>query len=213
MRFNLNLDSINYVKLLWQDLQGAPCCRKTAIKFMGETEMCLCTTCEDDEFRIKTPQNVTVSFACDNGLYRTMVELIHSELRNSYVYFTLKTPEGLEFQQNREYFRVKMTEKAILSFKQNNEIKRVPSTTFDISANGVKLVIPEKYDNLEEVLINIMFDTRDFKSKARFVRYDDEDGVLKASFQFVELPNNDVDFISQKCIQKQLEYKRNNARS
>ena len=175
--------------------------------------MCLCTKCEDDEFRIKTPQNVTVSFACDNGLYRTMVELIHSELRNSYVYFTLKTPEGLEFQQNREYFRVKMTEKAILSFKQNNEIKRVPSTTFDISANGVKLVIPEKYDNLEEVLINIMFDTRDFKSKARFVRYDDEDGILKASFQFIELPNNDVDFISQKCIQKQLEYKRNNARS
>lgn len=209
MKFNLNLDNINYVKLLWQDINGIPYCRKAAIKFMGDKEMCLCTKFEGKGFRILTPQVVTVSFACENGLYRTTDELKSYEIRDSYVYFTLATPQGLEFQQNREYFRIKLAEKAQLSFRVNNEIRRIDCTTHDISANGIRLLVPEKIENLNDVLIRVAFKKREFRAKAKFVRFDDEDNLLKASFTFIELPTNEMDFISQTCIQKQLEYKRN----
>ena len=55
----------------------------------------------------------------------------------------------------------------------------------------------------------MLFRPKGVKAKARFVRYDEEDEVLKASFNFVGLPESVVDTISQLCIQKQLEYKRN----
>ncbi len=204
MKFNLNLDNINYIKIVYKDRQDATCCTKAAIKHMGEREIFACAKFEDG-LNIQTPQDVLLSFVCDNGLYRTTTTLKYIENDEPYTFFTLKTPEGLEYQQNREYFRVKLDEDAILSF--NNSI--IACKVHDISANGIRLILPEKIDNLNEVSINILFKPRDVKTKAQFVRFDDEDGILKASFKFVDISENDVDIISQKCIQKQLEYKRN----
>lgn len=204
MKFNLNLDNINYIKIVYKDRQDATCCTKAAIKHMGEREIFACAKFEDG-LNIQTPQDVLLSFVCDNGLYRTTTTLKYIENDEPYTFFTLKTPEGLEYQQNREYFRVKLDEDAILSF--NNNI--IACKVHDISANGIRLILPEKIDNLNEVSINILFKPRDVKTKAQFVRFDDEDGILKASFKFVDISENDMDIISQKCIQKQLEYKRN----
>lgn len=208
MKFNLNLDSINYIKIVYKDLADKPCFTKAAIKFLGEKEIIACAKSEDG-IRINTPQEIILSFICDNGLYRTTTTLKYFEYRDPYVYFTLQTPQGLEYQQNREYFRVKMEEDAILTFKDGDKVKRLLCKTHDISANGVRLELPEKPDIIEDAGISILFDSREVKAKARFVRFDNEDEILKASFCFTYLKENDMDFISQKCIQKQLEYKRN----
>ena len=42
MKFNLNLDSINYIKIVYSDRNGSPHCVKAAIKRMGEKEIFAC---------------------------------------------------------------------------------------------------------------------------------------------------------------------------
>lgn len=209
MKFNLNLDNINYIKIVYKTDDEKTHCTKAAIKRMGEREIFACAKFENG-LNLRTPQDVLLSFVCDNGLYRTTTSLKFTESEEPYIFFTLKTPEGIEYQQNREYFRVRISEDAILSYKSSGETVRITCKTHDISANGVRVILPANIQNINEASINILFSPVNIKSKVKFVRFDDEDGIPKASFQFVDLPENETDIISQKCIQKQLEYKRNN---
>ena len=204
MKFNLNLNNINYIKLIYHSENNTACCTKAAIKFMGEREITACARFEGG-LRIETPQEVTLSFICDNGLYRTNTTLKYITNEEPYTFFILKTPQGLEYQQNREYFRVNINEDALLSFNS----KVIACKTNDISANGVRLILPEKFDIPQNVIIDLLIRPNGVKAKAKFVRYDNEDDILKASFSFTGLPENAVDTISQLCIQKQLEYRRN----
>lgn len=208
MKFNLNLDNINYIKIVYKDRNDSACCTKAAIKHIGEREIFACAKFEDG-INIKTPQEVSLSFICDNGLYRTTTTLKYTEYRDPYVFFTLHTPIGLEYQQNREYFRVRMDEDALLSFKSGIKSYILPCKVHDISANGVRLELKEPISEPDEIVIDLLFKPRSIKTEAKFIRFDEEDGILKASFQFVNMPESDMDIISQKCIQKQLEYKRN----
>ncbi len=204
MKLNLDLDNINYIKLLYKNTDNLPCCTKAAIRYMNEREITACAKFEEAQ-RISTPQDVTLSFISDNGLYRTNTILKYINNEEPYTFFVLKTPEGFEYQQNREYFRVRFQEDALLSF--NGQV--IPCKTYDISANGVRLILTNEIDIPQNVVINLLLSPKDLKVKARFVRYDEEDNIFKASFSFVGLPENDVDVISQLCIKKQLEYKRN----
>jgi len=208
MKFNLNLDSINYIKIVYKDNNDKTNCIKAAIKRMGEREIFACSKFEDENIRIKTPQDISLSFVCDNGLYRTTTELKYTEKDDSYTYFALKTPQGLEYQQNREYFRVRLQEDVLLTFIENGNRIVMPAKTHDISANGVRLILDREISAIEPVLIELLFKPKAIKAKAEFVRTDNEDGIYKVSFHFLDLPDADTDLISQICIQKQLEYKR-----
>ncbi len=204
MQFNLNLENIKYTKIVYKDREENVHFLKAAIRSMSENELYACAKFEDG-LDIETPQEVSVSFICENGLYRTNTILKSIENAEPYVFLTLKTPQGLEFQQNREYFRVRMEENVIMTFSDTV----ISCKTFDLSANGVRLKL-EKYMHFpENVMLDILFTPKNIKTKAKFVRIDDEEGILKASFNFVHLDENSRDIISQKCIRKQLENKRN----
>ncbi len=203
MKFNLNLDNINYIKIVYNDSDGVGHYTKAAIKRLGERDIFACVKYEK-ELKVPTPQEVTVSFACDNGLYNATTLLKLVENADPYIYFTLKTPHEVEYQQNREYFRVKMEEDAILSFAE----RVIPCKVYDISANGIRLKLDKDIKIPQEVAINILFSPKNVKTKAKYVRTDNEDGVLKASFYYVNLSETSRDIISQRCIQKQLADKR-----
>lgn len=208
MQFNLNIKNINYIKILYRDKNDKICCTKAAIKIMGEREIVACAKFDEDLY-INTPQDIALSIVCENGLYRTTTQLKYIENSEPYVYFTLKTPSGLEYQQNREYFRVRMENRAILSFKQDEDLKVIPCKVYDISASGVRLELSESIDyEPEEANIEILFDPKPVSVKAKYVRYDEEDNIPKISFVYSDIPQNVMDIISQKCIQRQLEYKR-----
>lgn len=211
MKFNLDLEHINYIKILFKDRQGGVHCIKSAIKIMGEQEIYACTKYEEG-FIIPAPQDVTLSFVCDNGLYRTKTRLLVVNKEDPYIYFSLKNPDGLEYQQNREYFRVKLQEPASISFLAENEQKiSISGTTHDISANGVRIVPTKRTAVPEKVNLEIQFPSKTIKAEAKYIRDDQDDNVYKMSFSFTEISTKDVDFISQICIQKQLEYKRKTA--
>ena len=203
MKFNLNLDNINYIKIVYKDRDENTCCTKAVIKNMSEREIFACAKFEEG-LNIQTPQEISLSFVCENGLYRTNTTLKYLEKDAPYIFFGIKTPLGLEYQQNREYFRVRMEEAVILTFDKTS----VPCKVHDISANGIRVVLPKKLELPEEVMLDILFSPKNVRTKAKFIRTDNEDNTLKASFEFVGMSEADMDLISQKCIKKQLEYRR-----
>ena len=174
---------------------------------MNENELFACAKFEDG-LDIQTPQEVSVSFICENGLYRTNTILKSFQNEEPYVFLFLQVPQGIEYQQNREYFRVKMNENVIVKF--NNSVKTCK--LYDISANGVRLVLDENITFSENVELNILFDKNNVTAKARYVRTDNDDNILKASFYFTKISDNDVDFIAKKCIQIQLSNRRNSVK-
>ena len=75
----------------------------------------------------------------------------------------------------------------------------------------MRLELNVKIAPTEPVIIDILFSPKNIKAKAEYVRTDTEDGIQKAAFRFINMPESDVDVISQICIKKQLEYKRKTA--
>lgn len=204
MNFSLNLDDIKYVKIIYKDKDNSAHCVKAAIRTINDRQIYVCAK-QENLINIKTPQDVTLSFICENGLYRTKTELIYIEYKEPYMFFTLKTPQGIEYQQNREYFRVRMDEKGTLCTPE----AKINCNIYDISASGIRLCLDKKYNIPEKVEIEIDFKDRNIRVKAKFVRFDIEGENIKAAFHFYSMPENIRDIIAQKCIQKQLQDKRN----
>ena len=67
------------------------------------------------------------------------------------------------------------------------------------------MAITSKEDSELEFVIN----DKKIKTKVRYVRSEKVEGGQKLSFNFTEISQNDRDLISQMCIKKQLEDKRN----
>ena len=204
MNFSLNIDDIKYVKLTCKDKDNNEFCTKAAIHDINERQFYV--SAKQEEFiNIPFPQEITISFVCENGLYITKSELTFAEFNEPHIFFTIKTPQGIDYQQNREYFRVKMNEKAILYFPNT----KIDCSIYDISASGIRLILDKKYDIPEKVEIEMIFPSRNIRVKAKFVRFDEENEHIKAACHFYSLPENIRDLISQICIQKQLTDKRN----
>jgi c-di-GMP-binding flagellar brake protein YcgR len=209
MKFNLNIDNINYVKITYKDNEGFSHCTKAAIKRMNEREIFACAKFEDG-LRVTVPQDVELNIASENGLYKANTQLKFIKNEAPYVFFTLKTPENMDYQQNREYFRVKLSENATISFGEGENIKHISCETYDISANGVRLIIDDNTAFPEEVLLTLYLPAKTITTEAKFIRNDREDNIIKASFSFNSLKDSDMDYISQICFKKQLETRRKN---
>lgn len=204
MKFNLEVENIKYLKIVYKDKNDVGHFTKAAVKSVSEREIIACAKFEDG-LNINTPQDVSLSFVCENGLYKSAAQLKFIENSEPYVFFTLKTPEEMEYKQSREYFRVKMDENVILSFGNSS----VSCKIYDISANGIRIKLNEEIEIPKRVKLDILFADKDVKTDAEYIRTDNEDGILKASFCYKNLAENIRDIISQKCIQKQLIDKRN----
>ena len=72
--------------------------------------------------------------------------------------------------------------------------RELGQTALAVTDHGVMLFLPQ----------------RNIDVQAQYIRNDNEDHIIKASFQFVEMSQSDLDYISQLCLQKQLEERRKN---
>ena len=207
MKFNLNLEDIKYVKILYQDRENKPCSVKAAIKSFTGTEILCCAKFEESLY-IKTPQEITLSFVCLEGLYRTKTVLQRVENDEPYTFFSVAPPQNLEYQQNREYFRVEIALDCIYSYESGGEFINIDTRTTDISANGVSIITPNIEINTGEAYLNISVFNKKIKTKVKFIRSEKVDSGYKISFSYKDITERDRDLISQICIQKQLEEKR-----
>lgn len=204
MKFNLNLEKVKYLKIVCKDRNDIGHYIKAVAKYIEAREVVACAKF-DENLNIATPQDVSLSFICDDGLYKATTQLKSVKKEMPYMIFNLKTPQNLEYQQVREYFRVKMDNNVVLKF----EGKTVSCKVYDISANGVRVKLEEKMEIPDNIELDILFSDRCIKTNAQYIRTDDEDGILKASFYYKDISVFDCDILSQKCILKQLEDRRN----
>ena len=111
MKFDINIENVNYLKINYRDKNDFAHCIKSAIRLISESEI-LASAKFEDNINITAPQEIELSIACDNGLYKTKAKLKRIEFEDPYILFSIKKPEEMEFLQNREYFRVKIQENA-----------------------------------------------------------------------------------------------------
>ena len=208
MIFNLRLEDIKYVKILYKNKNGNSVATKAALKIASEHEFLACTKFEN-ELDIETPQTVTLSIICNDGLYRTKTELKSIENDEPYTFFVLTPPNGIEYQQNREFFRVPVNFDCYYStWSKDGEIG-FSAQTYDISANGVSIITSKDFLPVEDSDLSISINNIIIKTRVRYVRTEKIEEGFKHSFFFTNISNIDRDFISQVCLKKQLEAKRN----
>lgn len=208
MRFNFNLEDIKYIKLLYKDSDGSPCTVKAAIKRINEKEIMACAKFEDG-LTIETPQEITLSIICNDGLYRTKTKLIEIENDEPYTFFTLETPQGLEYQQNREYFRVSANFDCVYFITAPEGIREYRAKTYDISANGVSIILASHIISAGDSKLDMLIEGRIIEAQIRYVRGERVENGYKISFTYTKIAESDRDYISQVCIKKQLEQRRN----
>lgn len=203
MRFNLNLEDIKYIKILCKDSSEKVRTIKAAIKSINEREIFACAKFEEGA-GIPFPQETTLSIICADGLYRTKTKLKSFRIEEPYFFIALETPQGLEYMQNREYFRV------LVDFEADYivEGRSFKVKTFDISANGISFFLPMHVISENDAQIVIKIEGIEIPAKIRYVRSEKDGENYKLSFTFTQISEMDRDLISQVCIKKQLEERR-----
>lgn len=210
MKFTFNLEEIKYIKLVYQDNDGSPKSFKGAIKSIDDRKIFACIRNEDD-VNMPLPQKVTLSIVCNEGLYRTETIMRSVETDEPYVFITLDTPQGMEFQQNREYFRIIAQYNCVYYISEHNNTISYTAKTIDISANGVSIILPSLIVSEEDAELEIMIKERLVRTHIKYVRSEKLQEGYKISFKYTKISSKDQDYISQVCIQKQLEQKRKSA--
>lgn len=204
MQFNLNIDDIKYLKITYEDSQEKKHTIKAAIKQIDHRELIACIKFQEN-LRIPTPQTIDINFVCSDGLYKTTSSLKYLFNEPPYTFLALEKPSNLEYQQNREYFRI-VTEYTChyTVYDRTFEVK-----TYDLSANGISIYIPEHIIDDSSSIIYMEIDNKKMEIPVSYVRSEKTENGYKISFAFKEISENNRDFISQICIKKQLEEKRN----
>lgn len=205
MKFHFKLEDIKYSKILYKDNNLTPCVIKAGIKRIDEREILACSK-YSDSISIETPQEVTLSIICSDGLYRTKTILKKVEKDDPYIFYILNVPQGIEYEQNREYFRVKMACSCKYKISETQEYK---VESFDISANGISIIAPTHILSETESELDINLNGRIINTKIQFIRSEKLENEYKLSFTYTKIANSDRDYISQVCLQKQLEQRRN----
>ena len=114
----------------------------------------------------------------------------------------------MEYQQNREYFRILGSYNCAYYVTEDEKTKCYTTKTVDISANGVSIIIPELAFSEEDSDIEIMINEKIIQTKIRYVRSERINEGYKISFTYTNISDADRDYISQVCIKQQLEQKK-----
>ncbi len=209
MNFNLNTENINYVKITYKDRDGFAHCIKAAVRLISDYEF-LASAKIEENLNIETPQEVTLGIASPNGLYTAKTVLKNVGEEPPFLLFSMKKPENLEYRQNREYFRVKINENASVIYNVGEKEEKISAITYDLSANGVRIELDEEIAFPETVRLVLYLRKREIDVQAQYVRNDKEDKIIKSSFKFIDISDQDLDYISRICLAKQLEDRRKN---
>ena len=202
MKLNFNLEDINYLKLDYANNEMTETI-KLALKEKRENEF-VATFPIIDIDNIKTPQTVSLSFICHDGLYKTTTTLNKVYNEDGFTYFEIKNPETLDYQQNREYYRILAEYDCIYTIDTDNGIESYNAVTYDISAGGVSIVLNENAITKHESAITILMPDGEIRSHLKFIRCEIFEDQFKLSFEFTDLTEKDYARLAELCVHKQL---------
>lgn len=207
MKFEFKPEDIKYIKLYYQNLEDKNCSVRAAVRNFSGNEMMACTKVENGLY-IKTPQEISLSIVCAEGIYKAKTTLKNVINDSPYTFFFLLIPQDVDFQQNREYFRVEIALDCIYSYEMDDKFINLNTKTIDISASGITVLVPSLDAVSKEAYLNISAAGKKIKTKVKYIRSEKMEGGYKVSFRYKDISEHDRDYISQICIQKQLADKR-----
>lgn len=205
MKFRVRIEDIKYVKIFYRNLSSVLCSSKIGIKSMNENEILACGKFENG-LEIETPQEISLSIICSDGLYKTKTNLLSFSNDEPYTFFKIKTPQSIEYEQNREYFRVLAEYDCIYRIFETD--KEYRAKTIDLSANGISLLLPTHEISEKDSEIQLIIGPKKINLRVQFIRSEKLENGYKLSFTYTKILESDRDFISQVCLRKQLEEKK-----
>ncbi len=151
---------------------------------------------------LKTPQEVKFCYITKDAMYSSDTQLLALQYSNYIATFILKAPQNFKRHQNRKYIRVKAENEAIISYRENNIKKTITSKIYDISAGGVRFTLKEKPQFDGNVKINLILEGKFLEITAGLVKYYYKGRIPQVSFEFMDLPEDKKDIISNFCYKK-----------
>ena len=88
MKFNLDLNNIKYIKIMFNEESGFRSL-KAAVKSINEREITANAKYEED-IEVKTPLEITLSVVCSDGLYCTRTVLKSFEKDEPYMFLQVQ---------------------------------------------------------------------------------------------------------------------------
>ena len=201
MKLNFNLEDIKYLKISYFKGDKEEVI-KLALKEKRENEF-IAIGPAMDTLAIRTPQKISIGFVCHDGLYTTSANLKEVSAQDGYTYFVIKNPETLDYQQNREYYRILVDYDCIYTVYSDDGTESYSATTYDLSAGGVSIIMEENAISRDECSIVIMIPGGDLKSHLKFMRCDVHEDNYKLSFEFTDLSERDYQRLNELCVNEQ----------
>ena len=205
MNFNLKIEEINYIKFSYKNNYDEEIKDFRAIvKNYNDREL-VAYAKNQDSLKAKVPQETSLYFVCNNGIYETETTIKSIEIEEPYILFIFEKPKNISYKQNREFFRIP----AFFDCTYNIDGKEYKTKSIDISANGISLSMPNAEIPITVTAITFFLNEKFVRTNVRYIRTEKYNDHYKYSFTFTQISEKDQDFISQFCFQKQLEKKRN----
>ncbi|MBR2430104.1 PilZ domain-containing protein [bacterium] len=201
MLLNFNLENIEYLKMEL-DEQGVKNTYKLALKQKNENNF-IAVMPIDKELSIEAPCSITLSFVCADGLYKTNT-ILEKFYKDDFYCLEIKNPDSLDYQQNRNYYRVLANFDCIYTVETDDGVESFNANTYDISAGGVSIITSENIIPTRETSIVIFMPERDLKTHLQFVRCEAYEDDYKLSFTFTDLSERDFNMLSELCVNKQI---------
>ena len=202
MKLSFNLENINYLELTCV-VNSKVQVLKLAVKEKREYDFHAVVP-NMGSVRVETPQEVLLKFVCKDGVYKTNTTLKEVLDEGENTCFVIENPKSLDYQQNREYFRILAEYECVYTVETEDGVESLEAKTYDISAGGVSIIVNKSVFSTEETSILIMADDRHIRSHLKFIRCEAFDSAYKISFEFTDLAEADFALLSEMCINAQL---------
>jgi len=202
MKLRFDLNDIKYLKLRYIK-NGRIECIKLALKEKVENKFVAIFSKIDVE-NIATPQEVSIDFICHDGIYKTKATLLSVYNDDDYSHFVIQNPKSLNYQENRNFYRVIAKHDCIYTIDTPNGAKSFDTCTYDLSAGGVSIILSDIAVSKEEMSILIFLPDRDIRAHLQFVRCEIYGDEYKLAFEFTDLSDRDYETLFNLCLKEQL---------
>ena len=158
-----------------------------------------------------------MKFVIGELLYVAKAELKGIEIKAAKIFFSLKAPDVLKFEQHRRFYRIDLKRLCILTGTTKEGSSDVyVARSINLSAGGVLInrletmednkyavINPEKYNKFSMIIMLEM--DKILKLKARYVRQEEGKKSWRYAFEFIDISEDKINYISKYVIGKQIE--------
>lgn len=152
----------------------------------------------------------------DEAIYLFTTELLDKVTHDGIPMLVFSNPGEEKFirVQRRQYVRVE-TAVDVAVYPILGGFRPFTTVTVDLSAGGTALILPENHQIKEREVVDVWLSLSYRSSeivylntKAKAIRFIDDKGIKRGSFQFIDIKEGDRQKIIRYCFERQLEMRK-----